>query len=56
MHHSAHVEVRGQPAGTDSLLPPCGRQELNMANGAWWQASLPADPPHHQLDFSSFNV
>lgn len=55
MHHGAHVEVRGQPAGIDSLLPPCGLQESNMAHGTWQQASLPAEPPHHQLDFSVFS-
>lgn len=32
---STHIEVRGQPAGVSSHLPPSGSQELNSVRQGW---------------------
>ena len=42
-YHGECVEVRGQPAGIDSSLPPCGVRGTNLGHQAWWQAPLPAE-------------
>jgi hypothetical protein len=44
------LEVKGQIAGADSLLPPCGSWELNSGPQAQWQAPL----PHITLEAGKF--
>lgn len=44
--HGAYIEVRGQPAETDSLLLPCEFQGLNSEHQTWQQTPLSVKPTH----------
>ena len=48
VHHSTHVEARGQLSRVGSFLPPCGSQGLIPGPQAWWQACSWPDGPHIQ--------
>lgn len=41
-----HMEVKRQPVGACSLLPPCGSQVQNSDHQTWRQVPLIAEPSH----------
>lgn len=47
LHHSLHVEVRGELAGVSSLIPSHRAWVSNVSRQTSWQAPSPTESAHY---------